>query len=242
MNHAARLLLALLAIAVSPIRPGNPSIADLGSSASRLVLVAEAVSPAPAAQDVPADQCGPDESLTACSSGTPLTVRHASLEQVELVHWAVGRFTEIGFPLPPLEVTFHSDRADCHGFNGTHQLEGEVAVINICVSRRHTILHELGHAWEARAVTDETREEFMQYRGLTSWNGPDVDWDERGIEQAAVTLAMVLKWQSGSIDNAEFVKRLCSYEVLTGKPLPNSVPVNCELNQPVGNLNVEEAS
>lgn len=124
---------------------------------------------------------------------------------------------------------------------GTHQLQGEVAFINICVTRRHTILHELGHAWEAQAVTDETQEAFMQYRGLTSWNDPDVDWDERGIEQAAVTLAMVLKWQSGSIDNPEFVKRLCSYEVLTGRLLPNSVPVNCEINQPAGSPDMEEA-
>jgi hypothetical protein len=116
-----------------------------------------------------------------------------------------------------------------------------VAFINICVTRRHTILHELGHAWEAQAVTDETQEAFMQYRGLTSWNDPDVDWDERGIEQAAVTLAMVLKWQSGSIDNPEFVKRLCSYEVLTGRPLPDSVPVNCEINHHGGSPNVEEA-
>jgi hypothetical protein len=241
MNHAARLFLALLAIAGSPISSENPYIADLGSSARRPILVAEVVSPPPAAQDGPADRCGTGEDLTAC--GNPLlTVHLASPAQLELLRWAVGRFTEIGFPLPPLDVTFHNDRGECRGFNGTHQLKGEVAVINICVSRRHTILHELGHAWEARAVTDETREEFMHYRGLTSWNDPDVDWDERGIEQAAVTLAMVLKWQSGSIDNPEFVKRLCSYEVLTGRPLPNSVPVNCEINRPVASPNVEEAS
>jgi hypothetical protein len=140
----------------------------------------------------------------------------------------------MGFALPPLDVTFHNDRADCHGFNGTYQLEGEIAVINICVTKLHTIVHELGHAWEAGAVTDETREEFMRYRGLTSWNDQDVEWDERGIEQAAVTIAMVLKWQSGSTDNVEFLERLCSYEILTGKPLPDSVPVGCEIRRPVG--------
>lgn len=74
----------------------------------------------------------------------------------------------------------------------------------------------------------------MRYRGWASWNDQDANWDERGAEQAAVTIAMVLKWQSGSIDNPEFVERLCSYEILTGKPLPDSVPVGCEVGRPVG--------
>jgi hypothetical protein len=207
MNHVARLFLALLAIAGSPAGPENPYVADLGVSESRPILAVQAVSQ-PAVHD-------------------------ASLEQRERLHWAVGRFTDMGFALPPLDVTFHNDRADCHGFNGTYQLEGEIAVIDICVTKRHTILHELGHAWEAQAVTDETRVEFMAYRGLTSWSDQDVEWDERGIEQAAVTIAMVLKWQSGSTGNPEFVERLCSYEVLTGKPLPDSVLVDCGVGQPV---------
>ena len=45
----------------------------------------------------------------------------------------------------------------------------------------------------------------MRYRGWASWNDQDANWDERGIEQAAVTIAMVLKWQSGSTGNAEFL-------------------------------------
>ena len=207
MNHLVRYFLALLAVVGSPISPESPSAVDLGAPESPSILAVQAVSQ-PAVHD-------------------------ASLEQRERLNWAVGRFTDMGFALPALDVTFHNDRADCHGFNGTYQLEGEIAVINICVTKRHTILHELGHAWEARAVTDETREEFMRYRGLTSWNDEDVDWDERGIEQAAVTIAMVLKWQSGSTGNPEFVERLCSYEVLTGNPLPDSVPVNCAVDQPV---------
>ena len=207
MNHVARLFLALIAIAGSPAAPENPYIADLGASESRPILAVQAVSQ-PAVQD-------------------------ASLEQRERLHWAVGRFTDMGFALPPLDVTFHDDRDECHGFNGTYQLQAEVAIINICVAKLHTILHELGHAWEAGAVTDEAREGFMRYRGLTSWNDQDADWDERGIEQAAVTIAMVLKWQSGSIDNPEFVERLCSYKILTGKPLPDSVPVACEVGRPV---------
>ena len=74
----------------------------------------------------------------------------------------------------------------------------------------------------------------MRYRGWASWNDQDANWDERGIEQAAVTIAMVLKWQSGSTGNAEFLERLCSYEIVTGKPLPDSVPVDCEVRQPEG--------
>ncbi len=148
---------------------------------------------------------------------------------------SVGPSTAMSkLPISGPQLTFHDDRDECHGFNGTYQHQGEVAIINICVTKRHTIPHELGHAWEAQAVTDKTRVEFMAYRGLTSWSDQDVEWDERGIEQAAVTIAMVLKWQSGSIDNPEFVERLCSYEILTGKPLPDSVPVGCEVRRPFG--------
>ena len=160
-----------------------------------------------------------------------LTIHNASVEQTELLHRAVDRFTEVGLALPPLEVTFHSDRDECDEFNGTHRRRGEVAVINICNARPRTVLHELGHAWEAHAVTDKTREEFMDYRRSTAWSDLDAIRDERGIEQAASTIALVLNWQWGSTDDASFVTMLCSYEVLTDTPLPDSVPVNCEINQ-----------
>jgi hypothetical protein len=68
----------------------------------------------------------------------------------------------------------------------------------------------------------------MHHLDLTSWNDRDTGRLERGIERAADTIAMVLNWRSGSTKNAEFVHRLCGYEILTGEALPDTVPVDCK--------------
>jgi hypothetical protein len=161
-----------------------------------------------------------------------MKVHYASLDQTEMLRWGVDRFTEAGLDLPILDVTFHRDVSACGGFLGLYRTRGEAAVIDICHTRRHVILHELAHAWETQEATDQTRERFMAYRGLMTWADPDVAWEERGVEQAAETITLVLNWRSysGPIDQPVVVHKLCGYEILTGRPLPDPLAVNCALH------------
>ncbi len=96
--------------------------------------------------------------------------------------------------------------------------------MHICNSRVHTILHELGHAWEAGAVNDSTRQRFMDHLGSAAWSDLNTHRDERGIEQAATMMATVLNWRSGAVSNTDFIHDMCSYEILTGLEFPEWVP------------------
>jgi hypothetical protein len=217
MIHTARILFTLVAITAASAVSENPTGGRADSSESRDISSVRATS-----------HSAPHQG----GSLPTLTVRDASLDQTEMLRWSLDRFTEAGLGLPPLDVTFHPDVRACNGFGGIYRTRGDVAVIDICHTRRHIILHELGHAWDGQQLADQTRERFLTYHGLASWSDPSVAWEERGIEQAADTIALVLNWHSyaGSIDQPGVVHRLCGYEVLTGNPLPDSVPVSCALH------------
>lgn len=54
---------------------------------------------------------------------------------------------------------------------------------------RLCILHELGHLWLSQQVFESVREELIDHTGAPSWRDPGLAWSERGVEQAADTLA-----------------------------------------------------
>ncbi len=125
---------------------------------------------------------------------------NASAEQLALVEWAIARFDTAGLDRPPVShVTFPPTMPCVPGVSGMTFCGTDTCSIDICtgpeaftettafpLDARRTILHELGHAWNATFVDEATRQAFLALRNLNQWNG-DV-WQDSGNEQAAEIL------------------------------------------------------
>jgi hypothetical protein len=115
---------------------------------------------------------------------------------VALARWAFERFEQAGLELPVLSLSFHDDRAACEGNFGYYH-SGAPATVDICgfnwdrflVTPKKTLLHELGHAWIYQTTDSVTRNRFLELRGLDTWQGNSVSWEEQGTEHAAEVIA-----------------------------------------------------
>lgn len=121
--------------------------------------------------------------------------------------WAIGRFDTAGLDRPPVShITFPPTEACASGISGMTYSSTETSNIHICtlsdafteatggpLDARHTLLHELGHAYNAAFVDETTRQAFLALRDLDDWN--DEVWQDSGNEQAAE----ILMW--GLIEN-----------------------------------------
>jgi hypothetical protein len=83
---------------------------------------------------------------------------------------------------------------------------------------KHTMLHELAHAWANEHMTPEHMESFVASKGLDSWNDPDSAWARRGTEHVAETIAWALsddprhvKW----VEDLEDGSKAITYRILT---------------------------
>ena len=146
---------------------------------------------------------------------------------VALARWAFDRFDQAGLELPPLSLSFHDDRSECEGHVG-YFYPGTPASIDICgfnwdrflITPKKTILHELAHAWGHQTLDDETRNRFLDIRGLDTWQGNSVAWEEQGIEHAAEVIAWGLIDEDlllTSIGEADSVQLAEAFELLTGR-------------------------
>lgn len=128
------------------------------------------------------------------SIGTSIRVLGGSPEQFDLVRWGVRRFEDAGLGLPTLEVRFHAERSGCAGHLGYYRADGVdlCGGVTVNLTTRRDLLHEMAHAWIQANLGPEERERFLEIRGLSSWNGGDVPWQERGFEQGAEILAWYL--------------------------------------------------
>jgi hypothetical protein len=68
-------------------------------------------------------------------------------------------------------------------------------------------------------MSDATRQAYLNHAGLTSWASPDVNWEDRGIERAAWTVAWGLL-ETPITNPAAFVDELRSFQLLTGIASP----------------------
>lgn len=115
---------------------------------------------------------------------------------VALARWAFDRFDQAELELPALSLSFHDERAACEGHVGYYR-SGAPASIDICgfnwdrflVTPKKTILHELAHAWAHQTLDTETRNRFLDLRGLDTWQDKSVSWEKQGIEHAAEVIA-----------------------------------------------------
>ena len=144
-----------------------------------------------------------------------------------LARWAFDRFDQSGLELPPLSLAFHDERTGCEGHVGYYR-PGPPASIDICgfnwdrflVTPKKTILHELAHAWGHQTLDSETRNLFLDSRGLDTWQDASVPWEEQGIEHAAEVIAWGLMDEDlhlASIGETDSVQLAEAFELLTGR-------------------------
>ncbi|MEN8114615.1 MAG: hypothetical protein ABFS21_09530 [Actinomycetota bacterium] len=176
------------------------------------------------------DPIVPEPVLTGSLDG--VDVYNADSRQTALVSWALTRFVASGLESPPVTaVRFPPTEACLRSFSGVTIHGNEGSMIDVCVApedlaiavgfpldARRTILHELGHVWNAHVATETERQVFLDSRGLEEWSASV--WQESGSEQAAE----IIMW--GVMDmnvlprvpNATCPERHAAFEILTGIP------------------------
>jgi hypothetical protein len=150
----------------------------------------------------------------------------ATDEQVHMVRWAVGRFEAAGLDAPTVEIHFHGDLSACRRNLG-YALDGRVdlCTVGVDVISRRVLLHEMGHIWLDENLATSVREEFIESRDLTSWNGSSVRWSERGYEQGAEIVAWALGERISplKIPDKDPEQIANAYELLTGTEFPQQI-------------------
>jgi hypothetical protein len=160
---------------------------------------------------------------------TGIVAPDASASELQRLEQAVGMFESAGLALPAIEVRFHDDTEACKGHAGLYtasRTHAKPDVINICHRLRTIVLHELGHAWEHHNIDDDRRAEFIEAWDLPTWRERGFAWEERGVEQAAHTIAFTLA-TTAPTHNHNINRFGCSWELLTGTPLPNPEFFDC---------------
>lgn len=145
-----------------------------------------------------------------------------------LVRDIADRYGEAGLDLPPMTITFADGTDDCDGNQGIYQGNGEITV---CITTPKTIAHEMAHAWVEDALTDADREAYRRLWGAPTWGSAEFPWELRATEKAADTIAWALLVDDGP-RRETFRSHLCTYESLTGLPLPNPPDPPCESTLP----------
>lgn len=150
-------------------------------------------------------------------------------DQQTLIDWATALFHQADLSLPPVDFVHESSTDPCHGRRGAQVFDHGCSTIHICTDEagpadQFLFVHELAHAWDHGALTDDRRAAFMALRGLHTWQGTDPtgrDWLDRGAEHAAE----IMTW--GLMDRPMMVvfipdttcaDLLAGYETLTGRP------------------------
>jgi hypothetical protein len=148
--------------------------------------------------------------------------------QRSAARWAMDRFALAGLAVPALGIRLHPNRDGCRGDLGYYQS----GVVDVCAVHsmdmiRHTLLHEIAHAWTEANLTSEQRSRFMTLRGVTAWNDRAIAWELRGFEQAAEIIAWALHDEDGPpytppIPGRSVQDLSTAYRVLTGLPVPRA--------------------
>lgn len=155
-------------------------------------------------------------------SDARFTVHNATADDLGRLGDAVMAFVAADLELPGLDIWFHTEMESCHEHRGLFSATSESWEIRICSSDLETVYeHELAHAWVAANVEERQRSAFLKLRGLEHWSEPDIPWNERGTEWAAVVVQQGLSGlplPPALSDEAK--SRLASFELLTGKVAP----------------------
>ncbi len=163
---------------------------------------------------------------------------NARADHIPFARWLFARFDEAGIDAPALAAIRVPPSRSCTGRAGlaTQTESYEQYLVVICFTEEQLPsdrsesgwkesvtslgLHELAHVWMLQSLDDTTRAAFLDRTGLTSWFGTDLPWRERGVEQAAFTIA----WGLGGNRDARYpifpipacAELQARYELLTG--------------------------
>jgi hypothetical protein len=144
--------------------------------------------------------------------------------QVALIEGALALFAEADLDLPQLDFELHTDAAACRGARGFYT--GDGSTIRICTAdsggfAESLYLHEIAHAWDDHALTDDRRRAFLELRDLESWwDDGSAPWHTFGAEHAA----HVVMWglidrpiRLATIPDSGCAELEAGYVVLTGQ-------------------------
>lgn len=162
--------------------------------------------------------------LVTAGATQPVTVVGGTDAERQLVDWAVERFEMAELPLPQVTLTFHDTDDGCRGYQGFFSRSN--GTVDICnrgegkTDQRHTILHELAHAWSLNHMTETEMDGFADHRGLDHWHSSDVAWWQMGKEHAAEIVAWGLQdadeYKSIWLFQEECGELADAFEMLTG--------------------------
>lgn len=204
---------AVIAILISTVPASTPT--EVEPSPTPVVAMTEVVS-RQVAEPAPVPPVG-------------IVAPNATAAQLDRLDAAVETFTDAGLELPAIEVNFHDTNAPCKGHAGLYRAATEAHLrdtITICDTMPFYLLHELAHAWEHHAIGDDHRAHLTEEWDLPTWGSHDFAWADRGIEQAAETVAFTLS-RTQPTDSAKITGYGCDFERLTGKALPQPEFFNC---------------
>jgi hypothetical protein len=159
------------------------------------------------------------------SEGPPTyQVTPATTSNEAVIREAVDRFTAAGLDLPSLQIVFSDDERACNGHLGLFESSQQPWRVTICSDLAFVPFHELAHAWIRSNIDQPTRERYLQIRNKPGWNSPDLDWNERGVEDAAFVIQQNLTTnRTGELDD-EWKSRATAYEFLTRTVSPLRKP------------------
>ena len=221
MTKILTVALAAVALAVfviaSLVLGGGSDFAD-GAATLPAPVTAPITAPVPATiAPVPVISV-PDR--MAVSSTPRVSVSGADSEDWTRLIEALATFSENGLELPDLEVRFFDDQSECFGHQGLFQTSFTPWRLLICSDLKFVPTHELAHAWEAANLTDDDRDRYVEGRRMTSWDDPDLAWDERAVEDLAFIVQQNLTATSPALTSVTWIERVDAYELATGRPSP----------------------
>lgn len=127
---------------------------------------------------------------------SPLTVTGATAAETAMTDWAIDRFELAGLTLPSVTLDFRDDD-ECGGAAGLYL--HSTATLTVCNRGdhhnppRHTLLHELAHAWSLHTMDDGDIAAFLADQGLSHWTGGDPGYWGQGAERVAEYVAWGLQ-------------------------------------------------
>jgi len=180
----------------------------------------------------PSSDAGSDTG-TLSQDGSATVILGANSPQTTAINWALGRFEDVGIPLPTLQITVYGSRAGCGNHDGLFTPSDGVDRIDLCSDAPLILLHELAHAWDINFGTDDTRQVMLDAWGSDRWSGGDVGYRQRGEEKAASLIALGLidstLTESEAVTSRAMLER---FEMLTGVPSPRYDGTLSELIRP----------
>lgn len=151
------------------------------------IAAAAIITPGPSFANPPAD--------AAVVDADPVSPEIMTPDHRPMIEWALDLFDQAGLDLGGVRVGIYDDPSVCNGYRGFH-VQGDVTVCapneNPSVQeawRRHTLLHELAHAWADVNVSELDREAFNAHRSAITWQDTEATWEDRGAEHAAEIIA-----------------------------------------------------